>query len=153
MALGFRSVAAGLTVASCFLGRVGVDQCGGELWDGVGEAVFGVVSDLVRVGKAQCAIDVEFGVGVEPVADPPHLDTSHSGDARFGGQRGFGGVDEFGVYAVEAVGGTRRVRRCGTARIAMVIRIPMMGSASGKPRAMPPAPRSTANEVNPSVRA
>jgi len=30
---------------------------------------------------------------------------------------------------------------------------PTIGSANGKPRAMPPAPINTASEVNPSVRA
>ena len=40
-----------------------------------------------------------------------------------------------------------------TARMATVMSRPMMGSASGKPSATPPAPNSTASEVNPSVRA
>ena len=37
--------------------------------------------------------------------------------------------------------------------MAAVMSSPMMGSASGKPTATPPAPKSTASEVNPSVRA
>ncbi len=46
-------------------------------------------------------VDVEFGVGVQPVSHPAHLHAAYPpGDAWFGGQGGFGGVDELGVYGV-----------------------------------------------------
>ena len=88
--------ATGLSVAR----GVGVDECGGQFGHGVGEGVFGVVRDAVGIGEAGGGVDVEFGVGVQPVSDPAHLHAAHPGDAGFGGQRGFGGVDEFGVDAV-----------------------------------------------------
>lgn len=52
--------------------RIGVDQRRGEVGDGVDEIVFGVVGNAVRVSQAQGWIDVEFGVGVQAVADPAH---------------------------------------------------------------------------------
>ena len=81
-------------------GGVGVDEGGRQFRDGVGEGVFGFVGDAVGIGKAGGGVDVEFGVGVQPVADPAHLHAADLGDAGFGGQRGFGGVDEGGVHAV-----------------------------------------------------
>jgi DDE domain len=82
-------------------GGVGVNEGRRQLRDGVGQGVFGVVGDPVGLGEADRGIDVEFGVGVDAVADPTHLDAAHGGDAGFGGQGGFGGVDEVGVYHIE----------------------------------------------------
>lgn len=66
----------------------------------MGEGVFGLMRDAVGVGKAGGGVDVEFGVGVQPVADPTHLHAADLGDAGFGGQCSFGGFDKFGVYPV-----------------------------------------------------
>ena len=118
----------------------------------------------VRVCSASCAmwwasvrlvfgVDVEFGVGVQPVPDPAHLDAAHAFHAGLGGQRRFGGVDESGSTPSMSRRNTSRTAVRRTARIATVMSSPTMGSASGKPSATPPAPKSTASEVNPSVRA
>ena len=44
--------------------RVGVDERAVQPGHGVGELVFGVVSDSVGILKAGAGIDVQFGVGV-----------------------------------------------------------------------------------------
>ena len=79
---------------------VGVDERGRQLWDGVGQGVLGVVGDAMRIGQAGGGVDVEFGVGVQPVADPPHLHAANLGDAGFSGQSRFGSIDENGVHPV-----------------------------------------------------
>src|ERR1700733_7072637 len=81
-------------------GGVGVNEGRRQLRDGVSQGVLSVVGDPGGLGDADRGIDVEFGVGVDAVADPTHLDAAHGGDAGFGGQGGFGGVDEVGVYRV-----------------------------------------------------
>ena len=50
-----------------------------------------LVRDAVGLGEAGGGVDVEFGVGVQAVADPAHLHAAHLDDAGFGGQRQFGG--------------------------------------------------------------
>ena len=75
-------------------------ECGGELGHGVGEGVLGVVCDSVGVGEAGGGVDVEFGIGVQSVSDPSHLDASYASDSGFSGQGGFSGVDEFGIDAI-----------------------------------------------------
>src|SRR6476619_4600164 len=79
---------------------IGMNKCRREFGNCVGEGVLGVVGDAVGVGEAGGGVDVEFGVGVQPVADPAHLHAADLGDAGFGGQCSFGGVDEGGVHAV-----------------------------------------------------
>ncbi len=79
---------------------VGVYECGRQLRHGMGQGVLGFVGDAVSVGKAGGGVDVEFGVCVQPVADPTHLHAADLGDAGFGGQCSFGGFDKFGVYPV-----------------------------------------------------
>jgi len=54
----------------------------------------------VGIGKAGGGVDVEFGVGVHPVADPSHLHAADLGDPGFGGQCGFGRIDKSGVHHV-----------------------------------------------------
>ena len=71
-----------------------------QFWHCMGEGVLGVMGDAVGVGKAGGGVDVEFGVSVQPVADPTHLHAADLGDARFGGQCSFGRVDEGRVNPV-----------------------------------------------------
>ena len=54
----------------------------------------------VRLGKSQSRVDVEFGLGVQTVADPPHSDVADIDHAGFGGKCGFGCVQQRGVHAV-----------------------------------------------------
>jgi hypothetical protein len=66
----------------------------------VGEGVFGLMRDPVGIGKGGGGVDVEFGVGVQPVSDSAHFHAADFGNAGFGGQCSFGGFDKFGVYPV-----------------------------------------------------
>jgi len=66
----------------------------------VGEGVLSFVGDAVGIGKVGGGVDVEFGVGVHPVADPSHLHAADLGDPGFGGQCGFGRIDKSGVHPV-----------------------------------------------------
>lgn len=56
----------------CGVSRVSVDECTAEFRYDVGEFVFGVVCNVVGIVEAEPWIYVEFGVGVQAVADPAH---------------------------------------------------------------------------------
>jgi hypothetical protein len=58
----------------------------------MGERVLGPVRYVVGVGEAGIGVDVEFGVGVQSVSDPPHAHAPHADHARFTSQGGFGGI-------------------------------------------------------------
>ena len=45
-----------------------MDQGAREFWDGMGQGVFGVVGDAVGLGEAGGGVDVQLGVGVDPVS-------------------------------------------------------------------------------------
>ena len=77
-----------------------MDECGREFRHRVGEGVFGLVGDSVCVSESHGGVDVEFGLGVQPVADPPHLHVSYAGNARFCCECRLGGVHQRGVDAV-----------------------------------------------------
>ena len=64
------------------------------------EGVFGLVGDSVCVSESHGGVDVEFGLGVKPVADPPHLHVSHAGNPRFCCECRLGGIQQRGVHAV-----------------------------------------------------
>ena len=92
-------------------GGVGVHERAGQFRHGVGKAVFGLVRDPVGIGEAGGGVDIEFGVGVQAMSDPAHPHAAHSCHARFGGQRCFGGVDEFGVHPVHEP--AEHITHCG----------------------------------------
>jgi hypothetical protein len=79
---------------------VGVYEGGRQFRDGVGERVFGFVGNAVGICQGGRGVDVEFGVGVQPVSDPAHFHAADFGNGGFGGQCSFGGFDKFGVYPV-----------------------------------------------------
>lgn len=81
--------------------RIGVDEGGGQLGNGVGEFVFGVVGDAVSLREVQGGVDVEFGIGVQAVSDSAHPHAAYRLHAGPGRQGLFGGIDHRWVDAVE----------------------------------------------------
>ena len=87
----------------------------------------------VSVGKAGVGFDVEFGVGVQAMSDPPHAHAAHADHARFTAKARFGGVDQCGSTPSSRRRNTSRTAVRSTATIATVMISPTIGSASGKP--------------------
>jgi hypothetical protein len=84
--------------------RVGVDECARQAREGVHEVVFGVHGDPVGFHECGARVDDDVTFGAEAVADPTQPYRAHVQDARCGGERVFGLVDEGGVHRVhEAV--------------------------------------------------
>ena len=117
------------------------------------QLMFGVVREAVGRGQRQLRCDVEFDVGFQPVPDPAHPHPAHRPHTRLPAEHVVGGVDEGGVDAVQEPAEHIAGRDDQHHRMAAAISRPMIGSAAGKPSATPTAPATTANDVNPSVRA
>ena len=63
--------------ALAFVGGISVDHRGSQFGQRVNQVVFGVVGDAMRGSQAQRGVDVEFGIGVQAVADPAHPHAAH----------------------------------------------------------------------------
>jgi len=62
--------------------------------------VIGAVGDLMCLRQSEIGVDIEFGIGVQPVTDPPHPHATHRPHSGAGGQGDLGGVDECRVHAI-----------------------------------------------------
>ena len=137
----------------CRMGGVGVYDGGGEPRDDTHELRLALVRDGVGVGEARRGVDLEVGIGVDLVADPPHPDPAHPAYPVDPDEGGLGLFDEFGSMPSMRRRNTSREAVRRTRRIATVMTSPMTGSAQPHPMATPPALTTTASEVSPSVRA
>lgn len=46
----------------------------------MGEFVFGVMRDVMRLGQIQTGVDIHLGVGMQAMPDPAHPHTAYVGD-------------------------------------------------------------------------
>ena len=131
--------------------RVGSHQRAVQPRDRVEQAVFGVDGDLSHLVKRQRRVDLQLGLGVEAMTDPPEPQCPTCRTPA---------VARRVVSAVStSVGSTASINRRYTSRaasfntraIAIVMASPTTGSAHPQPIAAAPAASSTASEVNPSV--
>src|ERR1017187_2656951 len=133
---------------------VGVHGRGREPRDRVDQSVFGADRDVMGLDDRAARVDRDLALGPErggppppPAAPPPH-------PAR-GGARGVASACPAGPGSPLPISRRPPSRAAchPTTRIATVMSRPTTGSAHLQPIATPPAPTSTASEVNPSVRA
>ena len=120
--------------------RVGVHAGRRQPGDGVDQRVFGADRDVVRLDHGTGRVHRDLAFGADGAADPAQPDPADGQHARGGAQGGLGLLGQRGIHAVHQPP-------------AAVISRPTTGSAQRQPIATPPAPASTASEVNPSVRA
>lgn len=78
-----------------------MNQGSAELRHGVSKSLFSSTGNAVSLTKADAGVDVELGIGVEAMSDPPHLHAAHCQDARLRGQRSFRGVNKCRVDTVK----------------------------------------------------
>src|SRR5215472_16104489 len=130
-----------------------VDGCGGQSRYVCQQVIFGVVGEVMGGGDGELWIHLHVGLSAQRVADPSDAQFSNVFDAVHRADRVAGLVNELGFDGIHQAAPTRRMAERRTPRIATVISRPTTGSAHAHPSATPPAPTSTAREVNPSVRA